>query len=234
MFLAIPEGIDRFQYWTSFINEKSFESVAEIGVWRGAFAKAILDNCSTIRDYYLVDPWRKMDDWNKPFNFKEDFEKVYQQAMNNLKSHQSKTKLLRGKTTEVIDQIPNNSLDFAYVDGDHTLRGIAIDLMTILPKMKTGSFIGLDDFTNPLQHGFDYELSLVDPFGLYFAEANRFPCAILGKGQFCIHVDSSMGFSLVDFKDPDRSTPYPDIITRLSQHKVIKLGKKAQLNLPTK
>ena len=234
MFSGIPQSIDRFQYWTSFINERSFRSVAEIGVWEGVFAKTILDNCSTISDYYLVDPWRKMNDWNKPFNFKENMEMVYEKAMNNLESHQSKTKVLRGKTIEVIDQIPNNSLDFAYVDGDHTLRGIAIDLMTILPKMKTGSFIGLDDFVNPLQHGFDYELSLVDPFGLYFAEANRFPCAILGKGQFCIHVDSSMGFSLVDFKNPDRSTPYPDIMTRLSRHKVVQLGKKEYSNLSTK
>lgn len=174
-----------------------------------------------------------MDDWNKPFNFKEDLEKVYEQAMSNLESHQNKIKVLRGKTTEVIDQIPDNSLDFAYIDGDHTLRGIAIDLMTILPKMKFGSFIALDDFTNPMQHGFDYELSLVDPFGLYFAEANRFPCAILGKSQFCIHVDSGKGFSLVDFANPDRSTPYPDIMARLSQHKVVKLGKKYS-NLSTK
>ena len=32
--------------------------------------------------------------------------------------------MLRGTTTEVIDRVPDRSVDFAYIDGDHTLRGI--------------------------------------------------------------------------------------------------------------
>ncbi|MEO0338135.1 MAG: riboflavin synthase, partial [Bacteroidota bacterium] len=39
--------------------------------------------------------------------------------------------ILRGKTTEVINKIKDNSLDFVYIDGDHTLRGITIDLINI-------------------------------------------------------------------------------------------------------
>jgi len=41
----------------------------------------------------------------------------------------SKRIILQGKTTEVIDQINDNELDFAYIDGDHTLKGITIDLI---------------------------------------------------------------------------------------------------------
>ena len=113
-----------------------------------------------------------MNDWNKPLNFKEDLDAVYEEVMEKLKNYTNKTRVLRGKTSEVIDQIPDKSLDFAYIDANHTLRGIAIDLITILPKTKRGSFIGLDDFATPLQHGFDYEQSLVDPFALYFAHTS--------------------------------------------------------------
>ena len=54
----------------------------------------------------------------------------------------NKVVILRGRTKEVIDQVPDNSLDFAYIDGDHTLRGITIDLMNVLPKIKEGGIIG--------------------------------------------------------------------------------------------
>ena len=144
-----------------------------------------------------------------------DFDDVYKEAINNIKGFEHKYKILRGRTTEVIDKIPDNSLDFAYIDGDHTLKGITLDLIRILPKMKLGSFIGLDDFVNPLQHGINYELTLVDPFALYFAEANQFPCAKLGKNQFCIYVDRNKFFSFTNFVDMQESNSYPDIMSRI-------------------
>jgi hypothetical protein len=49
--------------------------------------------------------------------------------------------VLRGRTRELINQIPDDSLDFAYIDGDHTLRGITIDLVRLLPKMREGGVI---------------------------------------------------------------------------------------------
>jgi hypothetical protein len=45
---------------------------------------------------------------------------------------------LRGKTTEVIDKIPDASLDIVYIDGDHMLRGITIDLCQSPPRRHPG------------------------------------------------------------------------------------------------
>ena len=224
-FHDIPRDIDRKQYWSKFINDNSLVSVAEVGVWKGDFAKQVLDDCPNIRQYYLIDPWEKLDDWNKPLNFVADFNEVFDEVVNKLQDHKLKTKVLRGKTIDMISQIPDKSLDFAYIDGDHTLKGIAIDLISILPKMKEGSFIGLDDFAGPFQHGFNYELSLVDPFALYFAQANHFPCARLSKNQFCIHVKYNANYSMIDFVDPSRKSSYPDIITRMSKNKFFKIAK---------
>ena len=222
MFSPIPHGLSRIQYWSSFINQRSLSTVAEVGVWKGEFASGILSTCPFVDCYYLIDPWEKLNDWNKPFNFKEDLDIVYTQAINSLSQFQHKTRVLRGKTIDVIQSIPDHSLDFAYIDGDHTLRGISIDLISILPKMKSGSFIGLDDFSHPLQHGLNFELSLVDPFALYFSEAHSFPCARLGKGQFCIYVKPDSHFSFTDYVQPNRSSPYPDIISRLMESSIFK------------
>jgi len=58
--------------------------------------------------------------------------------------------ILRGKTAEVIDQITDGELDLAYIDADHTLKGIAIDLIRVYPKVRDGGFLGGDDFTTTL------------------------------------------------------------------------------------
>ncbi len=109
--------------WVDFLRAVDARSVAEIGVYRGAFAQRVLDACEQIESYYVIDPWRHLDDWNKPANTTDDaFERFYTEAMTRTEAHADKRRVLRGKTVEVIDEIPDGSLDLAYIDGDHTLR----------------------------------------------------------------------------------------------------------------
>jgi hypothetical protein len=99
----------------------------------------------------------------------------------------------------VIDQIPDGSLDFAYIDGDHTLRGITIDLIRLLPKVKEGGIIGGDDFVNtPWQHDTRFEPTLVCPFAVYFAEAVSLPIMAMPHKQFMIRKSREASFSFVD------------------------------------
>jgi hypothetical protein len=99
----------------------------------------------------------------------------------------------------VIDDIEDGSLDFAYIDGDHTLRGITIDLFKVLPKIKDGGLIGGDDFTNtPWQHGIRFEPTLVCPFSVYFAEAFDLPIVALPFEQFLIQKRTNASFTFID------------------------------------
>ena len=101
--------------------------MAEVGVWTGAFARAILERCPEIGRYYMIDPWASLDDWNKPLNVTQSaFDDVYDEAMRNTDFARGRRKVLRGRTSEVAAMIPDASLDFAYIDGDHTLRGVTI------------------------------------------------------------------------------------------------------------
>jgi len=118
-------------------------------VWKGDFAKVILSNFSNLTKYYMIDPWAHLLDWNKPFNVDDrTFEDVYAEALLKTDFAASRRIVLRGRMSAVIDQIPDQSLDFAYIDGDHTLRGITMDLIQVLPKIKDGGLIGGDDFVN--------------------------------------------------------------------------------------
>ena len=164
---------NRLALWTRFAREAEARQVAEIGVYRGRFAARMLADCPAIETYYMVDPWRNLEDWNKPANTSDDeFERIFREAMERTGKHEAKRVVLRGTTTEVIGQLPDSSVDFAYIDGDHTLRGITIDLIRIFPKVRAGGWIGGDDFTPSIwQHADEYEPTLVFPLAVHFAEA---------------------------------------------------------------
>jgi Methyltransferase domain len=190
----------RFDLWLRLLHSSPMECAAEIGVWKGDFAKVILSNFSNLTKYYMIDPWAHLPDWNKPFNVdNRTFEDVYVEALLKTDFASSRRKVLRSRTSAAIDEIPDHSLDFAYIDGDHTLRGITIDLIEVLPKVKDGGLIGGDDFVNkPWQHGAAYEPTLVCPFAVYFAEAMRLPFMALPHKQFLIQKAAGAGFSFVD------------------------------------
>ncbi len=191
-------GANRLALWTEFLIKNKVKTVAEIGVYRGRFAQGLLGRCPDITTYYLIDPWRHLEDWNKPANEADDsFEEYYEEVLRRTGEWESKRIILRGRTSDVIDAIPDESLDFAYIDADHTLRGITIDLMRVWPKVRPGGFIGGDDFCASVwQHPEHFEPTFVFPYTVYFAEANNAPITALPHRQFLLQ--RSAGFSFTD------------------------------------
>jgi hypothetical protein len=190
----------RTDLWSQFVVAQACETVAEIGVYRGQFAAQLLSECPSIARYYLIDPWRHLAAWNKPANRSDAvFERFLAETLERTSAFADKCVILRGKTTEVVDEIPDSSLDFAYVDGDHTLRGISIDLISIYPKIKVGGFLAGDDFCRSIwQHPKQFEPTLVFPFAVYFAEAVGAKIYALPYGQMLLEKPSSPDFAFID------------------------------------
>lgn len=190
----------RFHLWVQWLQAAQARSVLEVGVWKGDFASQILHECESIERYYMIDPWANLPDWNKPLNVDRGlFERAYEEAMQKTAFAAAKITVLRGRTKEVISSIPDASLDFAYIDGDHTLRGITIDLINVLPKIKNGGFIGGDDFAPDIwQHSARFEPTLVCPFSVFFAEAMNLPIVALPFEQYLMQKRSDARFSFTD------------------------------------
>ena len=197
---AVSGTTSRLELWRQILNANDIHTMAEVGVWKGDFAQYILKHCGALSQYYLVDPWANLPDWNKPFNIDaETFDEIYREAVEKTSFASEKITILRGRTKDIIDDIPDHSLDFAYVDGDHTLRGITLDLIKLLPKIKEGGFLGGDDFVNnPWQHDLCFEPTLVCPFAIYFAEAMDLPILALDFSQFLIQKRTDAKFSFID------------------------------------
>lgn len=196
--------------------------MVEIGVYRGDFAAALLKRCPEITRYYMIDPWKHLDNWNKPAN--EDdlvFENFFQETKEKTDFAGARHVILRGRTADVVDEIGNYELDFAYIDGDHTLRGIAIDLMRIYPKVKPNGFIGGDDFTASVwEHKTSFEPTLVFPFAIYFAEAMGATIYALPHSQFCLQKTQNR-FAFVDLT---RQYPEATLQGQFTPEHVLKLA----------
>ena len=160
----------------------------------------MLKNENRIKKYHLIDPWRHLEDWNKPANEENNvFTKMFSDVQLKLNCHAHKLEYHRGTTLEVIDNFSDSSLDFGYIDGDHSLKGILIDLICWYEKIKCGGFLGGDDCDfEPFQHSIKYEPTLVFPAVLYFAEAVGGVIYLLPFNQFLLHKTSDRVFKVIN------------------------------------
>ena len=143
----IEESNDYKDLWSKFLQLYKLENICELGVYRGEFAKALLKRCDSIKRYIMIDPWKNLVDWNKPANHKDNkFDAFYQETLEKTDFAKHKRVVLRGTTTEVINQIDDESLDFLFIDGDHTLKGISVDIINDWKNVKKNGFIAGDYF----------------------------------------------------------------------------------------
>lgn len=210
---AVDKSTSRKELLVRLLTDLDTVRIAEIGVWKGDLAQTALQEISQIEKYLLVDPWRNLPDWNKPLNKSDiEFEDVRKEALSKVESFKDKVVEIRATTKEAKGQIEDGSLDLVYIDGDHTLRGITIDLVSLLPKVRRGGFLCGDDFSKTIwQHTTDYSPTEVFPFALYFAEAHDLPIFTLPYNQFII-LNDPRGFEVIDHGGYAKLTP-TDIYT---------------------
>ena len=100
---------------------------AEVGVWKGDFSEKILKETQPKR-LYLIDPWQFQPDFEqalyggKVAENQGDMEKIYCGIEKKFENeiNENKIVLLRGFSEKMFKEIQNGSLDWIYIDGNHT------------------------------------------------------------------------------------------------------------------
>ena len=161
---------------------------AEVGVWKGEFSKQVLERMPQLESYTLIDSWRHLEQWNKPFNTGDKkFDQIFEQAMQVTKEgpYGNKVHVVRGTSLEAAPQIADNSFDFMYIDGDHTLKGIMIDMHVWYDKVVPGGIICGDDFAGAEQHDANFDPTMVKPYMEAFGIIKDVNIYDMGQKQFC-------------------------------------------------
>ena len=129
--------------------------VAEIGVAEGEFSRLILETAAP-RRLHLIDPWHHQDlaDYaNDPNNVSDEghekrFLKVNRTFAREIE--EGRVVVHRDYSARLAPCFDERSLDWIYVDGQHTYEAVTEDLTAYYPKVKDDGFIVGDDYTNHL------------------------------------------------------------------------------------
>jgi predicted O-methyltransferase YrrM len=135
------------------LKNKPHSVGAEIGVWTGAFAFEMLDKLSNLKKYYCVDKWEHYDDFSailKPGGKMAtcNFDDVYCNFKKKAKKYGNKIIIYRMTSVDAVKVVPNNSLDFVFIDANHAYEYIKEDVKLWTPKVKKGGLISGHDYNN--------------------------------------------------------------------------------------
>jgi predicted O-methyltransferase YrrM len=129
-----------------FLNYHNLKNIGvELGSFKGQFANTILNNWNG--KLLMVDVWRELphEEYDDASNHREHID-AYSQAMDNLKGFEDRAYMLRMKGEHACDFILDGSLDFVYIDANHTYNAVKEDINLWYPKVKSGGIVMGHDY----------------------------------------------------------------------------------------
>lgn len=110
---------------------------AEIGVYKGKFCEKF---CEHGINMFAIDNWADADPKKQE---RQDYLYSYTQKV--LRRF-TNTKIIRETSLTAVEQFTDNSLDFVYIDADHTYEGISADLPAWYAKVRPGGVVSGHDY----------------------------------------------------------------------------------------
>lgn len=116
----------------------------EIGTCRAESTAYFLEKCPNIDLLTTIDPYKGYQDWNGEIT-QETVDRFMEVAKKNLKKYGKRVKMLRAESVAAADKFEDESVDFIFVDGDHSYDATLADCKAYYPKLKKGGiFCGHD------------------------------------------------------------------------------------------
>lgn len=109
----------------------------EIGVLDGETSAFFLNNFTNLM-LYGIDPII-------PDSMESSLIGSYDRIMELTKPHADRYKFIKNYSFMVADTFEDNSLDFVFIDGDHTYEAVKVDFEMYFPKVRHGGLIFMHD-----------------------------------------------------------------------------------------
>lgn len=121
--------------------ELGFNQGAEIGVRWGDFSERFLQ-CNPNLHMLCVDPWEPYERHSARRQ-----EKYYKIAADRLSKYNAT--IVRKRSMDAVQDVPDCSLDFVYIDGNHEYDWAAPDVIFWSQKVRSGGIVMAHDFYFP-------------------------------------------------------------------------------------
>lgn len=132
------------QELAKYFADLGFKIGAEIGVCKGHYSKTL---CETIPGLtlYGIDNWSNTSGSHKERNHRDS---AYRQTLYNLGPFIDSGQfiIIRKTSMEALADIADESLDFVFIDADHTYEGVKEDVNGWTPKVRKGGIVSGHDY----------------------------------------------------------------------------------------
>jgi hypothetical protein len=127
-----------------FFKSLGFKVGVEIGVFTAGYTEILAKSGLTI---YGVDPWLAYDDYPYYSEPQKQWrcDKQYEESKQKVAPYPNCT-LIRKTSMDAAEDFEDNSIDFVYIDGNHSFKYVAEDICEWVKKVKPGGFVCGHDY----------------------------------------------------------------------------------------
>lgn len=142
---------------------------AEVGVWRGGLSRRLLQARPHLT-LFMADMWVRQDDDSsyvqsgddKSGVSQDEYDKARWYAMSATDPFEQRRVVLWDDSVDAAKAVEDNTLDFCFIDGDHSYNGVMRDLCAWWPKVKRGGWIGGHDWENDAHKHWGVKRAVLD------------------------------------------------------------------------
>lgn len=136
---------------TNLLKKRPHKVGAEVGVFRGVFTRRLLANLPGIETYYCIDPWEHYEDHVKtlrPASLELTLtpKRAFNQFRQATKPWEKKIVVVRKMSQDALADIPDEALDWVFIDANHSYEYAKPDIIGWSKKVKVGGIISGHDF----------------------------------------------------------------------------------------
>lgn len=126
-----------------FFKEMGFKVGIEIGVYKGRFAEKF---CLKGLKMYAIDNWLVFELAGLKVNQSQERQDVLYERAKRLLGRYKDCTVIRKSSMDAVKDFEYESLDFVYIDADHSFRGISNDIYEWYLRVKKGGIISGHDY----------------------------------------------------------------------------------------
>ncbi len=145
--------MQRWEVVSDLLQNRRHETGAEIGVKEGRTSGYLLNHLPDLRTLYCVDPWRYYPEYESDRNPKAKsspygewpsqaaLDQAYNRFCRRIEAFADHVVVLRMMSREAAPEVPDDSLDFVFIDANHAYEFVREDILLWTPKVKPGGIV---------------------------------------------------------------------------------------------
>ena len=145
-----PQRQKRFEWLARVVNKRGYRRGVEVGVKTGRTLFHLLDHCPQLQSMMGVDLWAPQPANRGPQNWvKWTHDRNYKTVLNRARQYGPRCRIVRSYGHKAAKEVADSSLDFVFLDADHSYAGTARDIRAWLPKVRAGGMLSGHDINWP-------------------------------------------------------------------------------------